>query len=127
MQQGYAQPDVMNADPNLAALRLDRRFAKILEQAKKNQRPCAYTAENRQFDFWLGEWSVTTAQGAIGAEDSTIDLTLEDCVVQENWKSQNAPYSGKSYNIYNQALKRWEQYWVDNTGGNRGSTDGGKT
>ena len=118
VQQGYGQPEVMSSDPHLAALRSDPRFAKLLEQAKKNQRPCAYTAENRQFDFWLGEWSVTTTQGAVPAGDSRIELILEDCVVQENWKSQNGPYSGKSYNIYNQALKRWEQYWVDNTGGN---------
>ena len=118
VRQGYAQPDVMSSDPNLAALRTDARFAKLVEQAKKNQRPCAYTAENRQFDFWLGEWRVTTTQGSVPAGDSKIELILEDCVVQENWKSQNSPYSGKSYNMYNQALKRWEQYWVDNVGGN---------
>src|SRR5712671_3523621 len=118
VEQGYAQPEVLSADPNLAALRSNSRFAKLVEQAKKNQRPCAYTAENRQFDFWLGEWSVTTTQGGIPAGDSKIELILEDCVVQENWKSQNGPYSGKSYNIYNQAQKRWEQYWVDNVGGN---------
>jgi len=45
-------------------------------------------------------------------------LILGDCVVLENWKSLNSTYSGKSYNIYNGALKRWEQYWVDNVGGN---------
>jgi tetratricopeptide (TPR) repeat protein len=118
VQQGYAQPDVMSSDPNLATLRTDARFAKLLEQAKKNQRPCAYTAENRQLDFWVGEWSVTTTQGSVPAGESKIELILEDCVVQENWKSQNNPYSGKSYNMYNQALKRWEQYWVDNVGGN---------
>jgi tetratricopeptide (TPR) repeat protein len=118
VQQGYAQPEVLSSDPNLAALRADPRFPKVLEQAKKNQRPCAYTPENRQFDFWVGEWSVTTTQGAVPAGDSEIELILEDCVVQENWKSQNNPYSGKSYNMYNQALKRWEQYWVDNVGGN---------
>lgn len=118
MQQGYAQPDAMSSDPNLAALRSDPRFAKLLGQAKKNQRPCAYASESRQFDFWLGEWTVTTTQGAVPAGDSKIELILEDCVVQENWKSQNSPYSGKSYNIYNQAQKRWEQYWVDSAGGN---------
>jgi tetratricopeptide (TPR) repeat protein len=118
VQQGYAQPEVLSSDPNLAPLRADPRLPKLVEQAKKNQRPCAYTPENRQFDFWVGEWSVTTTQGAVPAGDSKIELILEDCVVQENWKSQNGPYSGKSYNMYNQALKRWEQYWVDNVGGN---------
>src|SRR5260370_11027933 len=118
VQQGYAQPEVLSTDPSLAALHSDSRFAKLVEQAKKNQRPCAYATENRQFDFWLGEWSVTTTQGGIPAGGSKIELILEDCVVQENWKSQNGPYSGKSYNIYNQAQKRWEQYWVDNVGGN---------
>ena len=39
-------------------------------------------------------------------------------MVQENWKSHNSPYAGRSYNIYNASLKRWEQYWVDNIGGN---------
>jgi tetratricopeptide (TPR) repeat protein len=118
MQQGYADPDAMSSDPNLAGLREDTRFGKLMEQAKKNQRPCAYSAENRQFDFWLGEWNAVTTQGAVPAGDSKIELILEDCVVQENWKSKNNPYSGKSYNIYNQSLKRWEQYWVDNVGGN---------
>lgn len=118
IQQGYADPDTLSSDPNLASLHEDAHFGKLVEQAKRNQRPCAYTLENRQFDFWLGEWSVTTTQGAIPAGDSKIELILEDCVVLENWKSMNNPYAGKSYNIYNQAAKRWEQYWVDNVGGN---------
>ncbi len=50
---------------------------------------------------------------------SRIELILGDCVVQENWTSAgNTGYSGKSHNIYNVALQRWEQYWVDNAGGN---------
>jgi tetratricopeptide (TPR) repeat protein len=118
VEQGYAQPDTLASEPDFVALRNDPRFAKLVEQAKKNQRPCAYAPENRQFDFWLGEWSVATTQGAVPSGDSKIELILEDCVVQENWKSLNGPYSGKSYNIYNQSLKRWEQYWVDNVGGN---------
>jgi tetratricopeptide (TPR) repeat protein len=118
LQQGYADPDALRVDPDLAVLHGDARFEKMVEQAKKNARPCAYAKENRQFDFWLGEWDVSTTQGGIPAGTSKIELILEDCVVQENWKSLNSPYSGKSYNIYDAALKRWEQYWVDNTGGN---------
>ena len=118
-QNGLSQPDQLSSDPDLAELKSDPRFAKILELVTRNQKPCAYAAENRQFDFWLGEWSVVTSQGETPAGDSRIELILGDCVVQENWTSGgNAGYSGKSYNIYNGALKRWEQYWVDNAGGN---------
>ena len=118
-QNGLSQPDQLSADPDLAELKSDPRFAKILELVTRNQKPCAYAAENRQFDFWLGEWNVVTSQGATPAGDSRIELILGDCVVEENWTSAgNIGYSGKSYNIYNAALKRWEQYWVDNTGGN---------
>lgn len=118
-QNGLSQPDQLSADPDLAELKTDPRFAKILEQVAQNQNPCVHTAENRQFDFWLGEWSVVTTQGETPAGDSKIELILGDCVVQENWTSAgNIGYSGKSYNIYNAALKRWEQYWVDNSGGN---------
>src|SRR5215475_13479819 len=116
--QGYSDPDALNSDENLAALRSDARFVKIVEEAKKNQRPCAYSTENRQFDFWVGEWDVSTTQGAVPSGTSKIELILGDCVVLENWKSLNSLYSGKSYNIYNSSLKRWEQYWVDNVGGN---------
>jgi hypothetical protein len=45
-------------------------------------------------------------------------LILGDCVIQENWTSAgNLGYEGKSYNIYNPDLRRWEQFWNDNAGG----------
>jgi tetratricopeptide (TPR) repeat protein len=118
MQAGYNDPEALAGDTSLASLHGDPRFAKASELATKNQKPCAYAPENRQFDFWLGEWDVSTTNGSIPAGTSKIELILGDCVVQENWKSLNLPYSGKSYNIYDAALKRWEQYWVDNGGGN---------
>ena len=114
-EHGFNQPERLDADEELTVLRTDARFAKLTEKVKRNQKPCAYTAENRQFDFWLGEWNVVTTQGENPAGTSKIELILGDCVVQENWTGGG---TGKSYNIYNQSLKRWEQYWVDNTGGN---------
>ena len=118
-QDGFSQPEQLSSDPDLEGLKSDPRFAKILELVTRNQKPCAYAQENREFDFWLGEWRVVTSQGETPAGDSRIELILGDCVVQENWTSAgNVGYSGKSHNIYNVALKRWEQYWVDNAGGN---------
>ena len=118
IDNGYNRPDQFDADPHLASLHGDPRFEKMRQQAEHNLKPCASTPENRQFDFWLGEWNVETTQGGVPAGQSKIDLILGDCVVQENWQSDGNPYSGKSYNMYNAALKRWEQYWVDNSGGN---------
>jgi tetratricopeptide (TPR) repeat protein len=118
VKAGYGDFATLSADPNLAALHGDPRFEKAVAQAKHNAQPCVDTKENRQLDFWLGEWDVSTTQGGVPAGTSKIELILENCVVQENWKSENSPYSGKSYNIYDAALKRWEQYWVDNVGGN---------
>jgi len=118
VKAGYGDFATLSADPNLATLHGDPRFEKAVAQAKHNAQPCVDTKENRQLDFWLGEWDVSTTQGAVPAGTSKIELILEQCVVQENWKSLNSPYSGKSYNIYDAALKRWEQYWVDNVGGN---------
>ncbi|HEY1422592.1 MAG TPA: tetratricopeptide repeat protein [Candidatus Acidoferrum sp.] len=118
MDSGYNKPEQLDSDEHLAALRSDPRFAKMRRQAEHNLKPCASTPENRQFDFWLGEWNVETTQGGVPAGQSRIELILGDCVVQENWQSDGNPYSGKSYNMYNTALKRWEQYWVDNSAGN---------
>jgi tetratricopeptide (TPR) repeat protein len=118
LKQGFNQPDQLSSDADLAALRSDSRFAPLVEQARHNQAPCKDSPENRQFDFWLGEWSVVRTQDQSPAGDSRIELILGNCVVLENWTSAgNVGYSGKSYNTYNTSLKRWEQFWVDNVGG----------
>ena len=118
LDAGYNRPEQFDTDQHLASLRSDARFRKMRAQAEHNLKPCASTPENRQFDFWLGEWNVETTQGGVPAGQSKIELILGDCVVQENWQSDGNPYSGKSYNMYNAALRRWEQYWVDNSAGN---------
>jgi hypothetical protein len=90
----------------------------LVEQAKHNQAPCDYTAENRQFDFWVGDWDVVSTQASTPAGLSHIERTIGNCVIWENWTSIGNPgYTGKSYNIYNANFKRWEQFWVDSQGG----------
>lgn len=117
-QHGYAQPGQLKGEKEFEGLRNDSRFAKIIEQTEHNQKPCTYTAENRQFDFWLGEWDVVTTNGGQDAGKSKIELILGDCVVLENWTSiGSVGYEGKSYNTYNSSLKRWEQFWADNSAG----------
>ena len=117
LTHGYSTPDQLTADTDLAPLHSDSRFAGFIELAKHNEKPCVYTPENRQFDSWVGEWNVETTQGGTPAGHSKIELIEGNCVLQENWTSLGSAYTGKSYNIYNAPLKRWEQFWVDNAGG----------
>lgn len=82
------------------------------------QKPCAQP-EYRQFDFWLGNWEAFTPKGQ-KAGDSKISLLLDSCTILEEWTSATVQrgfrYSGKSFNMYNAPYKRWQQYYVDNTG-----------
>lgn len=79
------------------------------------QTPCG-SEKHDQFDFWLGEWTVyhTDADTIVG--QNTITRTLNDCVVEENWKSVSG-FEGKSFNTYDPQSKTWKQVWVD-VGGN---------
>jgi tetratricopeptide (TPR) repeat protein len=118
VKQGYNQPDQMSSDPDLQSIRSDARFTPLVEQARRNQTPCDYTTENRQFDFWVGDWDVVLTKDDSPVGISHIERVIGNCVIWENWTSLgNTGYSGKSYNIYNPDLKRWEQFWVDNIGG----------
>src|SRR5689334_11536429 len=83
------------------------------------QKPCS-APEYRQFDFWIGEWEAFGKNGQ-KAGDSKISLVLDSCTILEEWTSatiqKGLRFAGKSYNNYNAARKRWQQYWIDNTGG----------
>jgi tetratricopeptide (TPR) repeat protein len=117
VKKGFAQTDQLNSDADLQSLRADARFAGVVEQTRKNQVPCEYSAENRQFDFWVGEWNVIPTSGGLPQGTSRIEKELGSCVIWEKWTSLGLGYAGKSYNVYNANLKRWEQFWVDNVGG----------
>lgn len=78
--------------------------------------PCD-APEFRQFDFWLGDWDVSSAADGIHRGSSHVSREMGGCVIWENWTSAKGPYFGKSYNTWNPNLKRWEQYWVDTSAG----------
>jgi hypothetical protein len=117
VDNGFSDPDLLASEPEFSALHSDARFTAAVDQAKHNLAPCKYSPENRQFDFWIGEWNAVVTKDGTPAGDSRIELSLGDCVIVENWTSNSSPYAGKSYNVYNVGEKRWEQFWVDNSQG----------
>jgi ketosteroid isomerase-like protein len=76
-------------------------------------KPCRSKPEYRQFDFWIGEWDVEA--GGKPAGTNSVRLILGDCVIFENWKGAGG-MTGKSFNIYNAAIGKWQQTWVDSSG-----------
>lgn len=82
--------------------------------------------ESRQFDFWVGEWSVTNPAGQ-PAGSSKIESIAGGAGLLENWTGAGG-YTGKSLNSWNAARKQWQQFWVGSDGGvlelNGGFADG---
>jgi len=81
-------------------------------QTQKPPKSCTMP-ENRQFDFWIGDWDVTV--GGKPAGTNSIQAILDNCVLLENWSGKGG-VTGKSFNIYDSAKNRWQQTWVDSTG-----------
>ena len=83
--------------------------------------PCSLP-EDRQFDFWLGEWEVRSAAGQVLGHNR-ISKRYGGCVVLEEWESASGG-SGSSFNLYDSTTKQWHQFWVDASGTNWLSSDG---
>jgi hypothetical protein len=72
--------------------------------------PCQDDAGHRQFDFWLGEWDVTSPGAPPGATNQ-IRGGLDGCLVAESWTASNGS-RGRSINAYDRDLGQWHQTWV---------------
>jgi hypothetical protein len=115
LSTGFTDAATFERDPDLASLHADPRWPALLARARDLAHPCLKLADARQLDFWLGDWEVRDPAGHhVG--DSSIQLLLDGCVVYENWTGTLGG-SGKSFNFWDKAQKRWQQTWVDDKGG----------
>jgi hypothetical protein len=75
--------------------------------------PTCDAAAYRQFDFWVGDWSVTTAGGPAGT--NLVTLEEKGCLVHEHWQGAKGG-SGQSFNFFDRNDRQWHQVWVSSTG-----------
>jgi hypothetical protein len=82
--------------------------------------PCE-APQQRQFDFWVGEWDLTwpgEKSGEIGHGSNSIKRILDSCVVQENFSGGASMHlRGTSVSTFDTRSGQWKQTWVDNEGG----------
>ena len=76
--------------------------------------PCMEAPERHRFDFWIGEWDVTTPAGG-RAGTSSVQSVSGGCALLENWTSANGGH-GKSLNAFNPTIGQWQQYWIGQDG-----------
>ncbi len=69
--------------------------------------------EQRQLDFWLGNWDVYDHGRKIA--ESKIERLPGSCSILESYFEPDG-YTGKSINFFDATLYKWRQTWVDRVG-----------
>jgi tetratricopeptide (TPR) repeat protein len=113
--KGFNQYQQAETDADLINLTGTPKFEAVLKKIRINAKPCLGLPEYRQFDFWIGNWSVYDTKTNNLAGTSEINNILDECVIMENWRPTAGP-AGKSFNMYNAAEKKWRQTYVDASG-----------
>ena len=63
------------------------------------------TDKHGEFDFWIGEWTVTNPDGS-AAGTNVIDKIQDNCVLRENWTSAQPGFTGTSHKQLNVLWKK---------------------
>jgi hypothetical protein len=97
-------------------------FLPLLPQAKSKAAPTPCEApQQKQFDFWVGEWNLTwpgEKPGEVGHGTNSIKRIMDGCIVQESFSGGDAMHlRGTSVSVFDTNSGRWKQTWVDNEGG----------
>lgn len=93
-------------------------------QTAQPQFPCEDERRFAEFDFWVGEWDVHTADGSY-AGSNTISRAERGCVLLENWVGGSGG-TGMSINYLEHSSGEWVQVW-NAAGGTQIDIRGGLT
>jgi hypothetical protein len=78
--------------------------------------PACEAAEHKQFDFWVGRWSVYPKQAPQQKiAESLVEKLYGGCAIRENWMPLKGG-GGGSLNAYRPTEGRWRQTWLDAAG-----------
>ncbi|MEO8444148.1 MAG: hypothetical protein ABI567_03970 [Gammaproteobacteria bacterium] len=72
--------------------------------------PACPDPRSSQFNFWIGSWEVTNADGSVAGR-SRVEPVLDGCVLQETWAGRSGS-AGTSLNFFDTGRGKWRQFWV---------------
>lgn len=76
--------------------------------------PCAAGSVTRQFDYWLGDWVISTNEKP-GTATSKVYLSLDKCAIIESWNDGKG-HAGENIFAYSFDDRSWRGMFVDNRG-----------
>ena len=105
---------VLEEAPDLASLRGDPRFERVVRNVRSLVHPCEGRPEAGQFDFWLGRWEVRAPDGTLLGRNH---VTKRDggCSIVEEWEGTGGG-TGTSVNFFVPSRGQWRQVWTGSGG-----------
>lgn len=82
----------------------------VLASPAAAQQPACVDDAFRQFDYWVGQWTVTDTAGTV-IGSNTISAVSGGCALLEQWTSAQGN-TGVSINFHDPASGGWTQHWV---------------
>lgn len=123
-EQGFTSVGFLQADPVIDSLAGNAGYDALIEEMTVQAYPCAHTPGFADFDFWIGEWDVHTADGQQAGSNS-ISREERGCVLVERWRN-SAGGTGMSVNFLDLTTNEWVQVW-NAEGGTQINIRGGLT
>src|SRR2546422_10118018 len=83
---------------------------------KSQPQPCS-APEQKQMDFWLGDWELTwpgNSTGDAGHGTNSINRILDGCIVEENFSGGESMHlCGRTDSIFEAPAGRWKHICDD--------------
>ncbi len=112
--EGFSAVGLLTGDPVLGTLDGHAGFDSLVEAMAVRAFPCEHQEAFRQFDFWIGDWVVHSADGRLAGENR-IERAQRGCVLTEHWSGIGGS-SGMSINYFDHAEEEWVQVWTSADG-----------
>jgi len=100
----------LSESPDFDPIRDTPQFKEVLRNVRARVYPCEGIPHFADFDFWLGDWEVRTADGSLAGYNS-ITKEKGGCEIREHWTAIGGA-AGTSTNFYLPSRDQWRQVWV---------------